>query len=100
MADKKTIKNTRKSTRNSLKSLKVKITALENDLLKQCEETQRISDKNIRLLAEFDNFKRRTQKERSNLLLYGGEGLSKALLPILDDFHYQEYQLFDEYFHL
>jgi molecular chaperone GrpE len=70
-----------------VKSLKEKITALENDILKQSEETQRISDKNIRLLAEFDNYKRRTQEERSNLLKYGGEGLAKALLPILDDFH-------------
>jgi len=70
-----------------VKSLKEKITALENDILKQSEEIQRISDKNIRLLAEFDNYKRRTQEERSNLLKYGGEGLAKALLPILDDLH-------------
>ena len=44
-------------------------------------------DKNIRLLAEFDNYKRRTQEERSNLLKYGGEELAKSLLPILDDLH-------------
>ena len=87
MADKKIKKNTRTSPRASVKSLKEKIIALENDLLIQSEETQRISDKNIRLLAEFDNFKRRTQEERSNLLKYGGEGLVKALLPILDDLH-------------
>ena len=55
--------------------------------MNQSEETQRISDKNIRLLAEFDNYKRRTQEDRSNLLKFGGEGLAKALLPILDDLH-------------
>ena len=87
MADKKIKKSTSKAPRESVKSLKVKITALENDLLKQSEEIHRISDKNIRLLAEFDNYKRRTQEERSNLLKYGGEGLAKALLPILDDLH-------------
>ena len=87
MADKKIKKSTSKAPRESVKSLKVKITALEIDLLKQSEETHRISDKNIRLLAEFDNYKRRTQEERGNLLKYGGEGLVKALLPILDDLH-------------
>ena len=87
MADKKTKKNTSKSSRESVKSLKEKINELENDLLKQSEETHRISDKNIRLLAEFDNYKRRTQEERGNLLKYGGEGLAKSLLPILDDLH-------------
>ena len=87
MADKKIKKSTSKAPRESVKFLKGKITALENDLLKQSEETHRISDKNIRLLAEFDNYKRRTQEERGNLLKYGGEGLAKALLPILDDLH-------------
>ena len=87
MADKKIRKSTSKAPRESVKSLKVKVTALENDLLKQSEETHRISDKNIRLLAEFDNYKRRTHEERGNLLKYGGEGLAKALLPILDDLH-------------
>ena len=87
MVNKKTKKNTIKASNTSMKSLKKKNTALENDILKQSEETQRISDKNIRLLAEFDNYKRRTQEERSNLLKYGGEGLAKALLPILDDLH-------------
>ncbi len=85
MVNKKTKKNTSKVSKASVKSLKKKITVLENDILKQSEEIQRISDKNIRLLAEFDNYKRRTQEERRNLLKYGGEGLAKAILPILDD---------------
>ena len=87
MADKKTKKRISKTSKDSVKSLKGKITVLENDLLKQSEDTQRISDKSIRLLAEFDNYKRRTQDERIDLLQYGGEGLAKALLPILDDLH-------------
>ena len=87
MANKKTNKSTSKTPRNSVKSLKGKITVLENNLLIQSEETQHILDKNIRLLAEFDNYKRRTQEERINLLKYGGENLAKAILPILDDLH-------------
>jgi len=76
---------TKKDSKNSLKSLKEKIKSLENDLLKGSEEVKRISEKNIRLLAEFDNYKRRTQKERSDLLKYEGQSLAKSLLPILDD---------------
>ena len=87
MADKKMKKNTTKTPKNSVTSLKGEIIALEKDLLEKSEETMRISDKNIRLLAEFDNYKRRTHEERSNLLKYGGEELAKALLPILDDLH-------------
>ena len=76
MADKKTKKNTTKAPRGSIKSLKGKITTLENDLLIQSKDIHHISDKNIRLLAEFDNYKRRTHEERSNLLKYGGEELA------------------------
>ena len=87
MPDKKTKKSSRKVSKDSGKSLKDKIKVLKNELLKQSEETQRISDNNIRLLAEFDNYKRRTQEERINLLKYGGEKLAKSILPILDDLH-------------
>lgn len=76
---------TKKDTKNSLKSLKEKNKSIENDLLKESEEVKRVSEKNIRLLAEFDNYKRRTQKERSDLLKYEGQSLAKSLLPILDD---------------
>ena len=76
---------TKKDAKYSLKSLKEKIKSLENDLLKESEEVKRVSEKNIRLLAEFDNYKRRTQKERSDLLKYEGQSLAKTLLPILDD---------------
>jgi len=87
MAHKKTKKSTKKDSNKSVKDLKEQITSLENDLFKQSEDNQRISDKNIRLLAEFDNYKRRTQEEQSNLLIYGGEKLAKSLLPIMDDLH-------------
>ena len=38
------------------------------------------------LKAEFDNYKKQSIKERSNLIKYGGEGLAVALLDILDNF--------------
>ena len=87
MAIKKTAKPKKKSSKSLSKSLKDKIVELDNKLLEQEEELKNISDKKIRLLAEFDNYKRRTQEERVNLLKYGAEELAKSLLPILDDFH-------------
>ncbi len=42
-------------------------------------------DKHVRLFAEFDNFRKRTAKERLDLLQYAGESTLKAVLPVLDD---------------
>ena len=42
-------------------------------------------DKYLRLLAEFDNFRKRTIKEKMDLVERGCEGAWKAILPILDD---------------
>ncbi len=43
-------------------------------------------DKFIRLFAEFENYKRRTSKERLELFKTAGEEIMKVLLPVLDDF--------------
>ena len=87
MADKKKSKITKKLSRDSVKSLREKIDVLKKELIEQSEELEWKSDKNVRLLAEFDNYKRRTQEERSNIFKYAGEELAKAILPILDDLH-------------
>ena len=87
MVTKKSTTTKAKTTRDSVKSLRGKIEILEIELAKQSEELERKSDKSVRLLAEFDNFKRRTQEERSKLFKYAGEELAKAILPILDDLH-------------
>ena len=55
----------------------------ELDLLRA--EHQAIHDKHVRLFAEFDNFRKRTAKERLDLLQYAGENTLKAVLPVLDD---------------
>ena len=87
MATKKLSKTKTKFTRDSIKSLREKIEVLETELMEQSEELELKSDKNVRLLAEFDNYKRRTQEERSKIFQYAGEELAKAILPILDDLH-------------
>lgn len=53
------------------------------------ELEQKLSDKNndfLRLMAEFDNFRKRTQREKADLIEYAGTEVIKALLPVLDDF--------------
>ena len=45
-----------------------------------------LNDKFLRLYSEFDNFKRRTQKEKLDLIQSGGEEIFKSILPVLDDF--------------
>ena len=49
-------------------------------------EVEQWKDKYIRLAAEFDNYKKRTLKEKSELILNGSEKTVAAILPILDDF--------------
>jgi len=53
-------------------------------LLKQ--EVALANDKYLRLYAEFDNFRRRTIKERSELLQTAGMDVIVSMLPVLDDF--------------
>lgn len=48
-------------------------------------ETEDWKDKYMRLQAEFDNYRKRTLKEKMELVSYGCEDLIKILLPVLDD---------------
>lgn len=54
----------------------------EKKITQQLEE---LKDKYLRTVAEFDNFKRRTLKEKTELILNGGEKAITAILPIIDD---------------
>lgn len=49
-------------------------------------EAEEWKDKYIRLYAEFENYKKRTLKEKAELILNGGEKTITVILPILDDF--------------
>ena len=50
------------------------------------QEVAELKDKQIRLFAEFENFKKRTAKERIDLFRNAGIEFFEAMLPILDDF--------------
>ena len=49
------------------------------------EELSEMKDKYLRLYSEFDNFRRRTSKERLDLIKTANEDMMAALLPVMDD---------------
>jgi molecular chaperone GrpE len=50
------------------------------------DELAEMKDKYVRLYAEFDNFRRRTAKEKIDIIKTAGQEIMTALLPVLDDF--------------
>ena len=57
----------------------------KDPLVEAQEQVAALNDKYLRLAAEFDNFRKRTIKEKADLILTGGEKVLSALLPVLDD---------------
>ena len=49
------------------------------------DEIASLKDKYLRSVAEFDNYRKRTLKERAELILKGGEKVLTAILPVVDD---------------
>ncbi|HPV16609.1 MAG TPA: nucleotide exchange factor GrpE [Bacteroidales bacterium] len=50
------------------------------------EKLAEMQDKYLRLSAEFDNYRKRTLKEKMDISKYAGEEIMKDILPIIDDF--------------
>lgn len=59
---------------------------VEEQLEKTESELLELKDKHIRLQAEFDNYRKRTLKERMELLKTASESLLVSILPVIDDF--------------
>ena len=68
-----------KKENKELKHLEEENHKLKNDLKES-------SEKVLRLAAEMQNYKKRNETEKSNMLKYANEDLAKSLLPILDNF--------------
>ena len=58
---------------------------LRHDLEVKAEEARNTQDKYLRLAAEFDNYKRRSQRDQSDAIKFANEKLIKDLLPTLDN---------------
>ncbi len=69
-----------------VQELEAKLEAQEEELKKSKELAQENQDKYLRLYAEFENFRKRVQKEKEDLNRYAHEQVIKELLPILDNF--------------
>jgi molecular chaperone GrpE len=75
----KNVKKSNKTADHKFKELNEKLKAKE-------EKIEELQDKYLRLSAEFDNYRKRTLKEKIDLTKYAGEEILKDLLPIIDDF--------------
>ena len=58
----------------------------EEQLAQAQARIKELEDKNLRMMAEFDNFRRRTNKEKLDLMATAGERIFKEMLPLVDDF--------------
>lgn len=58
----------------------------KDPLEKLQEDLDEAKDKYMRLSAEFDNYRKRTQREKMDLIRYGSEDVLKSILPLVDDF--------------
>lgn len=58
----------------------------ESKIIELQAKIDELNDKYIRLYSEFDNFRKRTAKEKVDLMKTAGEDFFKTLLPVIDDF--------------
>ena len=82
--------NVQESTeQESTEQENIELTA-EEKLQKQIDEANEkiavLEDRYLRQIAEFDNYRKRTMKEKAELIKNGGERTIEAILPVLDDF--------------
>ena len=60
--------------------------ALKERIAELEEQKAELEDKNLRMMAEFDNYRKRTNKEKLDLMATAGERIFKDMLPLVDDF--------------
>ena len=79
-----------KSSENKLKQKKKKVRSkksskVDSQLTEIIEKLAKSEDRHLRLAAEFDNYRRRKEKEVSQMLQYEGRAIFESLLPVVDD---------------
>ena len=101
--DTKNPKETEKETANPEEMEQQKVTNLQDNQTEKAEETteqdkvaddltalqqkyEELNETHLRLRAEFDNYRKRTMREKADLIKMGGESALKNLLPVIDDF--------------
>ncbi len=79
------MKKTEKETKKKTNTKKIK-SVKRNEKKELTQKLQEINDKYLRLSAEFDNYRKRTLKEKIELTKIAGEDILISILPIMDDF--------------
>ena len=64
---------------------KTEVEILQEKLDEQMRQTAAMQDKYLRLMAEFDNYRKRTIQEKADLIKYGAQKAVESLLPVVDD---------------
>lgn len=62
------------------------MSAETNELSELKNKYNELNDSHLRLMAEFDNYRKRTLREKADLIKNGGENVLSQLLPVVDDF--------------
>ncbi len=84
---KEEIKDKKEETQTKTKNKKTKKPAKQDEKIKELnEKIKELNDKHLRLYSEFDNFRKRTLKEKTELIKTSTEDIIVELLPVLDDF--------------
>ncbi|MFK7946956.1 MAG: nucleotide exchange factor GrpE [Saprospiraceae bacterium] len=79
--------NKEQAAKESDETTEEEINPLQEQVEKLMTEKAELSDKYLRLSAEFQNYRRRTAREKMDIIQTAGRDVIKVLLPVLDDFN-------------
>ncbi len=83
-------KSDKKEKKGDVKKLKAELEAANKALAEEKKKSEELNDKYLRLAAEYDNFRKRTQTERKNIYGDAVNDTLKGILPIIDNLRYAE----------
>lgn len=84
-AESEDTKQTKKETKGKSSKKARKKDPKDEKIQELGEQIEKLNDRYVRLQAEFDNYRKRTIKEKADLLKSAGEDVLKDLLPVIDD---------------
>lgn len=74
-----------KGQKKEITKLKAELLAMENEAKREKEEKEALNDKYLRLAAEYDNFRKRSAKEKEGIYFDAVSDIIKEVLPIFDN---------------
>lgn len=80
------VQNPTSETETALEQESTETDTLSAEVASLAEKVEQLTKEKLLLMADFDNYRKRTIKEKADLIKSGGEECLKNLLPIIDDF--------------